>query len=114
MPNSNEPPRLDTIHHVAIEVDDVPTSLRWYQETFACQTEYEDSTWALLKFGNMSLALVTKGQHPPHIAFVTEKAASFGELKAHRDGTRSVYIKDPTGNAVELLDPDSIVHEQSK
>ena len=101
-------PELDTVHHVAIEVADVAESLRWYRERFSCEIEYKDDTWALLKFGNMSLALVTTGQHPPHIAFVTERAGEHGELKTHRDGTRSVYIDDPAGNAVELLDPESV------
>jgi len=27
----------------------------------------------------------------------------FGELKTHRDGTRSCYINDPSGNAVEIF-----------
>ena len=99
---------LDTIHHVAIEVDDVSTSLQWYRSKFKCTVSYEDSTWALLDFGNMSLALVTRGQHPPHIGFVSAEALNHGELKTHRDGTRSIYISDPTGNAVELLDPASV------
>ena len=99
---------LDNIHHVDIEVDNVADSLSWYTSKFKCTVSYEDSTWALLDFGNMSLALVTRGEHPPHIGFVSEAALDHGELKAHRDGTRSVYISDPTGNAVELLDPTSV------
>jgi hypothetical protein len=53
------------------------------------------------------MALVTKGQHLPHIGFVTDRAKSYGKLKTHRDGTWSIYINDPAGNAVELLDPSS-------
>ena len=26
-----------------------------------------------------------------------------GELKEHRDGTKSVYIKDPSDNTIEML-----------
>ena len=100
-------PQLDSIHHVAIEVDDIASALAWYRSNLNCKTSYEDSTWAMLDFGNMSLALVTRGQHPPHIGIVAESATSHGELKTHRDGTRSIYLSDPAGNAVELLDPDS-------
>jgi extradiol dioxygenase family protein len=96
---------LDSVHHLAIEVDDVGTSVQWYQELFKCRVEYQDETWALIEFDNLRVALVTKGQHPPHIGFVTETASSYGELKPHRDGSRSVYISDPAGNVVELLEP---------
>jgi len=99
---------LDSIHHVAISVSNIATAVDWYRATFRCEVEYQDDTWALLKFANASLALVIAEQHPPHLGFVTPKAESYGELKTHRDGTRSIYISDPSGNAVELLDPQSV------
>lgn len=104
LPDSNTP--LDELHHVAISVDDVPRAVDWYTKTFRCQVAYQDPTWALLKFGNVSVALVIPSQHPPHIGFMTPRAAEFGPLKTHRDGTRSVYVNDPAGNAVELLAAD--------
>ena len=33
-------------------------------------------------------------------------AAAFGTLTPHRDGTASVYIDDPDGNVVEILQTD--------
>ena len=99
---------LDSIHHIAISVDDIAKAVDWYRETFSCEIEYQDETWALLKFANASLALVLPNQHPPHTGFVSPKAESYGELKTHRDGTRSIYISDSANNAVELLDPDSV------
>lgn len=102
------PALLDTLHHVAISVKSVPESVAWYRETFNCEIAYEDSTWALLKFGNISLALVIPEQHPPHLGFVSERASEFGQLKTHRDGTKSCYIADPSGNSVELLAADSV------
>lgn len=101
-------PALDSIHHIAISVEDIAKAVSWYQKTFSCEIEYQDETWALLKFANASLALVLPNQHPPHIGFVSPKAESYGELKTHRDGTRSIYISDSSGNAVELLDPESV------
>jgi hypothetical protein len=41
-------------------------------------------------------------QHPPHFALLRDPAL-FGEPKTHRDGTRSVYLHDPSGNSVEVL-----------
>ncbi|HQX50695.1 MAG TPA: VOC family protein [Planctomycetaceae bacterium] len=100
--------QLDSLHHIAISVDNIATAVDWYRSTFQCEIAYQDDTWAFLKFANLHLALVLPNQHPPHIAFVTPRAAQFGELKAHRDGTRSIYISDPAGNAVELMDPASL------
>jgi catechol 2,3-dioxygenase-like lactoylglutathione lyase family enzyme len=99
---------LDNIHHIAVEVDDVSQTLQWYKREFQCEIRYHDETWGLLQFGNVQLALVSRGQHPPHVGFVSGAALRYPDLKKHRDGTRSVYVRDPSGNSVELLDPGSI------
>lgn len=99
---------LDALHHVAVSVDDIEKAVEWYTTTFRCEIAYQDATWAFLKFANLHLALVLPGQHPPHIAFVSDKATFHPALKAHRDGTRSVYISDSSGNAIELMDPASL------
>lgn len=99
---------LDSIDHVAIPVEDVASSVEWYRRSFRCDIRYQDDTWALLEFKNMRLALVIPSQHPSHIGFVSPDAETFGPLKTHRDGTRSVYINDPSGNSVEILASDSM------
>jgi catechol 2,3-dioxygenase-like lactoylglutathione lyase family enzyme len=93
---------LDSLDHIAIPVQDVAAAVDWYTKTFRCEVSYQDDTWAFLKFGNVKLALVIPSQHPAHIAFVSPEAEKFGELKTHRDGTRSCYLRDPAGNAVEI------------
>lgn len=95
--------KLDGLHHIAIQVQDVQSALDWYTSNFDCVVEYVDATWAYLRFENIKLALVIPGQHPPHICFISPDAARFGALKDHRDGTQSVYVKDPAGNSVEIL-----------
>lgn len=94
---------LSELHHVAIPTKDVAGTVAWYQKTFECEVRYQDDSWALIKFANVFLAIVTEGQHPPHIGFVVDDAGEWGELKEHRDGTKSLYIADDAGNAVELL-----------
>jgi catechol 2,3-dioxygenase-like lactoylglutathione lyase family enzyme len=96
--------RLDTLHHAAIRVKDVKETVEWYTKRFRCEVEYQDATWAMLAFGNVRLAFVIAEQHPPHIAIVGDPAA-FGEPQVHRDGTSSVYVKDPNGNNVEVMAP---------
>jgi catechol 2,3-dioxygenase-like lactoylglutathione lyase family enzyme len=101
-------PTLNTIDHVAIPVTDIAASVSWYREHFNCDVKYQDETWALLAFANIRLALVIPAQHPAHIGFVTPEAEKFGALKLHRDGTRSCYVNDPSGNSIEMLAADSM------
>lgn len=99
--------RLD---HVAVTAADIQKSVDWYAKQFGATVLYQDKTWAFLQVGGNKLALVTPGQHPPHFAFsVTaeqlEQAAraSGVTVDKHRDGTQGIYVKDPDGNAVELI-----------
>jgi len=99
---------FDAIDHVAMPVKNIKEALDWYTKTFKCGIEYEDDTWAYLKFDNIYLALVVPDQHPQHIAFAIEHPEQFGKLEQHRDGTRSVYVNDPAGNAIELVEKASL------
>lgn len=103
---------LDSVHHVAIVVEDIAESVKWYTATFRCEITYQDDSWAMLKFANLSMALVVPHQHPAHLGFVTPRAHEF-PLKRHRDGTESTYISDPSGNAVELLSPESVAASEA-
>jgi catechol 2,3-dioxygenase-like lactoylglutathione lyase family enzyme len=101
---------LDSLDHVAVPVTDVAAAVEWYKRNFRCEVKYQDATWAFLAFGNIRLALVVPDQHPPHIAFVSPEAEKYGTLKLHRDGTRSCYVHDPAGNAVEIFDAASMAN----
>ena len=99
---------LDSLHHVAVQVQDLDRAVAWYQQGFNCEVTWHDESWALINFANASLALVSPGQHPPHIAFTVPHPERFGPLTPHRDGSRSIYIEDSEGNVVECLDPESL------
>jgi extradiol dioxygenase family protein len=87
----NAPPEvdaaLDNIDHIAITVDDLDKTVEFYLQTFKAKVLYRDDTWAFLRFGNIKLAFVIPG------------------LKTHRDGTRSIYLKDPSANTIEIMAP---------
>ncbi len=105
---TNQPPELSQtelsqVDHVAIAVTNVAEAVDWWSRTFNCQIAYQDETWAILEFANIKVALVIPEQHPAHLAFVRADAERFGKLTGHRDGTKSVYIKDPFGNSIEIL-----------
>lgn len=98
------------LDHVAVPTPDIAQSVTFYVENFGAEVLYQDDTWAFLQMGQGKLALVTPSQHPPHIALrVDETALGIAADKAgvavdsHRDGTKGIYVKDPAGNAVELI-----------
>jgi len=94
---------LDHVHHVAIQANDIGKAVSWYTERFKCAIEYQDESWAMLRFANTSLAIVLPDQHPCHFAITQEDLGAYGKAIPHRDGTSSVYIKDADGNSVEML-----------
>ena len=108
MSDSMKKQKLDSVDHVAIAVRNIESTVAWYKANFSCIVDYQDDTWAFLIFENVKVALVVPDQHPPHVAFVSLNAESYGKLKTHRDGTRSIYVRDPDGNSVEVMDKDSM------
>ncbi len=97
-------PKLDYLHHVAIPVPDIAKALEWYTSRFNCQVFYLDETWALLEFANAKLALVLPHEHPAHFALSRPDANKFGDLTTHRDGLKSVYLRDAFGNSIEIIE----------
>ncbi|UJF18344.1 VOC family protein [Vibrio sp. SS-MA-C1-2] len=95
--------KLDTLHHTAIQVENIAESVTWYTENFNCDVTYQDGSWALLQFENTALALVLPSQHPYHFAIIKENIDKYGQAKTHRDQTRSVYIQDKDHNYIEIL-----------
>ena len=89
--------RLD---HIAIQVEDPRAAADWYIKNFGAELLYVDDTWGFVEFENIKLAFVVKNQHPAHFAFEVEELVN-GTL--HRDGSRSVYKRDPWGNIYELI-----------
>ena len=93
------------IDHIGLQVDDIRESVDWYVEKFGCAIEYCDATWALLQFDNIKLALVSKNEHPNHLAFEVNMLVESEKfpIKKHRDGSSSIYINDLSGNKIELI-----------
>ena len=95
--------KKDIIDHLAICTDDISKSVTWYKENFSCDTLYQDDSWAMLEFQNIKLALVLPEQHPFHFAILKDDVEEYGTPTTHRDGSVSVYIKDCSGNNIEIL-----------
>ena len=98
---------LTAIDHIAIESNDIARSVDWYKNNFNCKVKYQDKSWAMLLFENVSVALVIPGQHPPHFAVVDETIGKLSKSKVHRDGIKYLYEKDPDKNYIERIDKPS-------
>ena len=48
---------LDNIHHIAIQVKNIDESISWYREKFNLNIKYQDESWALLEFDNISKSI---------------------------------------------------------
>ena len=94
---------LTYVDHIAIETVNVASSVSWYKNKFNCTVKFQDDSWALIGFRNISLALVTPGEHPPHFAVVDESVLNNGEKKKHRDGIYYIYEKDVDNNVIEKI-----------
>ena len=101
------------IDHFAIQSTDIDKSVKWYMQFLEdAKILYQDDTWAFVKSKNIKLAFVSPNQHPPHVAvkvetkeqevFLKEVFPDHG-WKLHRDGSKSFYKKDPSGNFIEFI-----------
>ena len=95
------------LDHIAIVSSNIKRDVEWYKRTFNCRLSYEDETWALLKFDNISLALVTKDEHPNHFAIVDPMVKNDKNARKHRDDICYIYKKDPSGNVIEIINEPS-------
>jgi len=91
---------MDSIDHIAIQVSDINKAVKSYTDKFDCEVIYIDTTWAMLKFDNINLALVIPTEHPPHIAFIDHNVK---EGVIHRDGSEAKYEDDGFGNTIEKI-----------
>ena len=91
------------LDHIALQVENPKEAAFWYQANFGAIILHADPTWSFVQFQNIKLAFVIKKQHPVHIAFEVDDFDEGDIIKEHRDGSKSVYKRDPFGNIYELI-----------
>ncbi len=98
--------------HIALTSTNIAEDIEFYRSRFSkIGILYQDESWAFLEVGGMKIALVTPGEHPPHVAFRVKSRELFEQMartnkatvKVHRDRSESFYISDPSGNATEIV-----------
>ena len=99
------------VDHVAIVVDDLEVSTKWYISKLNGVLTYRQENYHRIKVGNTNIALLDKNfkTSKPHIGILCrnmDDLPSEGDKISHRDGTTGVYMKDPSGNYIEFIHYD--------
>jgi catechol 2,3-dioxygenase-like lactoylglutathione lyase family enzyme len=96
------------IDHVAILVDDLDISEKWYQENCGAILTFKDHKYRRMKMQNTTIALISKHHYEhAHIGLLVSEYGHLpsgkGKVIHHRDGTTGCYVMDPDGNMVEFI-----------
>ena len=98
--------------HIALSSLDIRKSVNWYRQNLNAEVLYQDETWAVVQVSNVKIAFVLPNKHPAHFCFelIDDESHPLIEgknFRDHRDGSSSVYIRDPDGNFIEFLKWDN-------
>ena len=101
---------MSIVDHIAIRVDDLEESEKWYCENLDAEVSFRDHKYVRLKVDNAYIALIDKKYYSwPHVGFLVENKEDLPTTEdgaivtQHRDGTVGAYLKDPSGNYIEYI-----------
>tara|TARA_R100000315_G_C5146494_1_gene83787 strand:+ start:220 stop:555 length:336 start_codon:yes stop_codon:yes gene_type:complete len=99
---------MKTVDHIAILVENLDVSQKWYEETCGAELVFEDHKYKRMALDNVTIALIDKKHYKyAHIGIPVKNYGDLpsdkGEMVHHRDGTTGCYVKDPDGNVVEFI-----------
>ena len=127
MTRFKRPEKTAGMRHLALNVNDLETSVDFYTRLLGMTVEWQpDEDNYYLTSGNDNLALHRAAktverenvQSLDHLGFIIdskqdvvswfdflkqENIEMLTEVKDHRDGARSFYCRDPDGNAVQVI-----------
>ena len=99
---------MKTVDHIAILVDNLEISQKWYEETCGAVLVFEDHKFKRMQMDNVTIALIDKKYYEhAHFAIMVhdycDLPSNLGKIVHHRDGTTGCYVTDPDGNMVEFI-----------
>lgn len=132
MPQRTVPFTIDRLDHVLLIVNGMAESLHFYGDVLGCDVESRLPDYAMVELragsshvdlvdaavpqGAWAKPAVAGGRNVDHVALrlghVEEKALrshlaqheiAIAEERIEDDGTVSLYVRDPSGNAIELI-----------
>ncbi len=100
------------VNHVAFEVDDLDVALAWWARFFDFELRGRVPGMAFIDLGDQFVALSEGRTQPPdanrHVGLVVEDKealrAALAEAGEPVGGTRSLRMRDPSGNQIEIVD----------
>jgi glyoxylase I family protein len=126
---SATPHAVRSVHHVSFRVDDLASSLEFYEGLLGCEPRHRPDMGfpgAWLRKGDIEVHLLevprsdATGAPPPkatskanHVAFEVEDLDGFRRFLEDRGyeivvsprSNRQVWVQDPSGNVVEFISP---------
>lgn len=123
----NRPSATLGMHHIALHVQDLAASLKFYHDLLGMQIEWQpdpDNVYLTSGTDNLALHKAPPGfkmgvhQRLDHLGFilatpndvdrwyeffVAQSVVIKNQPRTHRDGARSFYCEDPDGNVVQMI-----------
>jgi hypothetical protein len=98
---------MKTVDHIALLVDDLDESQKWYEENAEAVCVFNDKFYKRMKVSNTIIALISKHRYEHgHVGILVdclENLPKNGKRVEHRDGTIGVYVFDNSGHCVEFI-----------
>ena len=99
---------MKTVDHIAVLVENLEVSQKWYEKVCGAELIFDDFKYKRMQLNNTTIALIDKKHYEyAHIGLIVENYNDLplneGEVVQHRDGTTGCYMTDPDGNVVELI-----------
>ncbi len=98
---------MKTIDHIALLVDDLEESQKWYEDNLDAVCVFDDKFYKRMKVSNTTIALICKNRYDyNHVGILVDNKEDLpkeGKRIEHRDGTIGVYVFDNSGYCVEFI-----------
>jgi len=98
---------MKTVDHIALLVEDLDESQKWYEENVGAVCVFSDKFYRRMQVSNTTIALVCKHRYDHnHVGILVhseEDLPKEGKRIEHRDGTVGVYVFDNSGHCVEFI-----------
>ncbi len=83
---------MKTVDHIAVLVEDLEVSQKWYEENCGAELIFEDYKYKRMAMENITIALIDKKHYKyAHIGipvdYYVDLPSDKGEMVHHRDGT---------------------------
>ncbi len=98
---------MKTIDHIALLVENLDESRKWYEDNLDAVCVYDDKFYKRMQVSNTTIALICKNRYDHnHVGILVNNKEDLpleGKRIKHRDGTIGVYTFDNSGYCIEFI-----------